>query len=93
MQDDLFCALLIYSGKKERKPKMSSHTEEKTEDCPECRGTGKISASNCSTCEGKGEIIIHSHTHSHGENTHDHPHPHEEPHHPKDDTQHDHKHS
>jgi hypothetical protein len=76
-----------------KETKMSSHNiNEKMENCPECRGTGKISAVNCSSCGGSGEIIIHSHMHSHGENTHDHPHPHDEPHHPEDDTRHEHGH-
>jgi DnaJ-class molecular chaperone len=72
---------------------MSSHDlEKKMEDCPECRGTGKISSENCDSCGGEGQIIIHSHTHSHGEHNHDHPHPHGEPHRPGDDTKHDHGH-
>jgi RecJ-like exonuclease len=89
---DCFRSSIYHSDKKGNK-KMSSHNlNEKMEDCPECRGTGKISAVNCSACGGSGEIIIHSHMHSHGDNTHDHPHPHDEPHHPKDDTSHKHKH-
>ena len=62
------------------------------EDCPECMGTGKISAQTCSSCDATGQIIIHSHEHRHGANTHDHPHPHAQPHHPEDDTTHDHRH-
>ncbi|AOY58231.1 MULTISPECIES: hypothetical protein [Desulfococcus] len=63
-----------------------------TRECPECRGTGKISAQNCSNCDATGQIIVHSHGHRHGENFHDHPHSHKEPHHPEDDTVHGHRH-
>jgi RecJ-like exonuclease len=63
-----------------------------TEECPECKGTGVISAQNCSSCNATGEIIVHSHTHRHGPQEHDHPHHHTEPHHPDDDTEHTHDH-
>ncbi len=72
---------------------MSSHNlDEKHEDCPECRGTGKIGAENCDACGGEGQMIVHSHPHRHGDDSHDHPHPHGEPHRPGDDTRHDHGH-
>jgi RecJ-like exonuclease len=64
----------------------------RTQDCPECRGTGKISARNCRSCGATGQIIVHSHEHRHGETLHDHPHPHAEPHRPGDATEHDHGH-
>lgn len=65
---------------------------ETTEVCPECRGTGKISARNCAGCDASGVIIVHSHPHRHGETRHDHPHAHPHAHHPGDDTPHDHRH-
>lgn len=65
---------------------------DKTRECPECRGTGLISADNCSKCGGSGQIIVHSHEHRHGDTVHDHPHPHSEPHDPGDDTEHEHTH-
>ena len=67
-------------------------TAPRTEDCPECRGTGKIQAGNCTSCNATGQIIIHSHEHRHGDTVHDHPHHHQEPHTPGDDTAHDHTH-
>lgn len=63
-----------------------------TADCPECRGIGKISALNCSGCQGLGEIIVHSHAHRHGDTLHDHPHPHAEPHQPGEPDIHEHRH-
>lgn len=70
----------------------ADETTHRVEECIECRGTGKIDAGNCSSCNATGQIIIHSHPHWHGENVHDHPHPHEEPHAPGDDTPHEHSH-
>ncbi len=63
-----------------------------TKECPECRGTGKISAQNCRGCNATGQIIIHSHEHRHADTLHDHPHPHDQPHHPGDEVAHDHPH-
>ncbi len=61
-------------------------------DCPECMGTGRISAQNCGSCDGTGTIIVHSHRHAHGGSVHDHPHSHMHPHRPGDDTAHRHGH-
>ncbi len=65
---------------------------EKKQECPECEGTGKMSARNCHTCGGSGDIMVHSHEHSHGDMTHSHPHPHDHGHDPKDDVSHEHSH-
>jgi len=66
---------------------------QRMEECPECMGTGKISAQNCSSCDATGQIIIHSHTHRHDTTAHDHPHHHAEPHHPDSiNIPHDHRH-
>ncbi|MEW6221641.1 MAG: hypothetical protein AB1634_19205 [Thermodesulfobacteriota bacterium] len=63
------------------------------EECPECKGIGKISVKTCVKCGGTGQVIIHSHAHKHGQFGHDHPHPHQEPHHPDDLGQaHEHEH-
>lgn len=70
----------------------SEQTRTETAPCPECRGTGKISAQNCQSCDATGQIIVHSHRHGHGDHAHDHPHSHPEPHRPGDDTTHDHSH-
>ena len=64
----------------------------RTDDCPECRGTGLIGAANCSSCDATGKIIVHSHRHSHGDTAHEHPHHHQDPHHPDDETVHGHRH-
>lgn len=71
---------------------MDSEALHRMEKCPECRGTGKISAQNCKGCGATGKIIVHSHEHRHGETLHDHPHHHAEPHHPGDRTEHNHGH-
>jgi RecJ-like exonuclease len=64
------------------------------DECPECRGTGKISSQNCVSCGGSGEVIVHSHQHRHGDTLHDHPHPHPDPHRPADDSvAHEHMHT
>lgn len=70
----------------------ANQTPPETTECPECRGIGKISAQNCSSCGGTGKIIVHSHPHQHGSTVHDHPHSHDEPHHPDTDATHDHTH-
>lgn len=70
----------------------TEHTHPETAECPECRGTGKISSQNCSSCDASGQIIVHSHRHGHGDTRHDHPHSHAEPHRPDDDTTHEHSH-
>ena len=70
---------------------MNQETKNNAE-CPECKGTGRIKAENCSLCEGTGRIIIHSHSHQHDDTVHDHPHPHDQPHHPEDRTGHIHRH-
>lgn len=70
---------------------MNTHTGKKQQ-CPECEGIGKVQAVVCTSCEGAGEIIIHSHKHTHGDTVHDHPHSHTEGHHPEDDTGHEHRH-
>lgn len=49
----------------------TEQTPQETADCPECRGTGKISAQNCSSCGATGQIIVHSHGHAHGSTVHD----------------------
>ena len=64
----------------------------RVEECLECRGTGKIGARNCSSCDATGKIVVHSHEHRHGDTVHDHPHHHHEPHQPGDDTPHEHSH-
>ena len=67
------------------------HNESK--ECPECKGTGKISSQNCSSCDATGQIIVHSHEHRHGSTLHDHPHSHSEPHHPdEENVPHSHQH-
>ncbi len=73
-------------------PMKTDQPQAETTECPECRGTGKISAQNCSSCGATGQIIVHSHSHGHGDTQHEHPHSHAEPHRPDDETTHEHNH-
>ena len=76
----------------EKRKTIDPKDDHRREECPECRGTGYISAQNCSSCGASGQIIVHSHEHRHGETLHDHPHHHADPHRPGDGTEHDHGH-